>query len=207
MQKSIRSRLESILERYHALEQEQMNPDAMSDHKAFERVGKEMHSLSGVVELYKEYLDLESELSGAQELQGSDDAEMAELAEVEVEGITIKLTECEQALMLELLPKDPDDDKNIFNYIYFSFLKYPSILSEIIPFVTILSISFLVRNLISNNEFVSMRNLGYSIFDIFKPGPIGEMDKMDGGIGIMMDDVVAGILTCLLMQSLSNYLL
>ena len=45
----------------------------------------------------------------------------------------------------------------------------------------------------------------FRIFDIFKPGPIGEMDKMDGGIGVMMDDVVAGILTCLLMQSLSHF--
>ena len=45
----------------------------------------------------------------------------------------------------------------------------------------------------------------FRIFDIFKPGPIGEMDAMDGGIGVMMDDVVAGILTCLLMQSLSHF--
>ena len=45
----------------------------------------------------------------------------------------------------------------------------------------------------------------FRVFDIFKPGPIGEMDKMDGGIGVMMDDVVAGILTCLLMQSLSHF--
>ena len=42
----------------------------------------------------------------------------------------------------------------------------------------------------------------FRIFDIFKPGPIGQMDKINGGIGVMMDDVVAGILTCLLMQSL-----
>ncbi len=71
--------------------------------------------------------------------------------------------------LLELSRIISDDDKSIINYIYLSFLKYPSILNEIVPFVTILSISFLVRNLISNNEFVSMRNLGYSIFDIFKP--------------------------------------
>ena len=45
----------------------------------------------------------------------------------------------------------------------------------------------------------------FRIFDIFKPGPIGEMDKLDGGIGVMMDDVVAGILTCILMQSLSHF--
>ena len=75
--------------------------------------------------------------------------------------------------LLELSRVISDDDKNFFNFIYFSFLKYPSILNEIIPFVTILSITFLIRNLISNNEFVSMRNLGYSIFDIFKPIAIG----------------------------------
>ena len=114
MQKSLRSRLESILERYHALEQEQMDPDAMSDHKAFERVGKEMHSLISVVELYNKFLDLETEMAGAQELQVSDDAEMVEFAHIEIEGITVKLAECERALMLELLPKDPDDDKNIY---------------------------------------------------------------------------------------------
>ena len=57
----------------------------------------------------------------------------------------------------------------MLNFVYLSFLKYPSILNEIIPFVTILGVAFLIRNLISNNEFVSMRNLGFSILDIFKP--------------------------------------
>ncbi len=71
--------------------------------------------------------------------------------------------------LLELSRIISEDNKNIFNFIYLSILKYPSILNEIIPFVTIISITFLIRNLINNNEFVSMRNLGYSIFDIFKP--------------------------------------
>ncbi len=71
--------------------------------------------------------------------------------------------------LLELSRIITDDNKTIFNFLYLSFLKYPSILNEIIPFVTIISVSFLIRNLISNNELVSMRNLGYSIFDIFIP--------------------------------------
>ena len=71
--------------------------------------------------------------------------------------------------LLELSRVLPGENKNLFNYFYLSFLKYPSILNEIIPFVTIVSISFLIRNLINNNELVSMRNLGYSIFDIFIP--------------------------------------
>ncbi len=70
---------------------------------------------------------------------------------------------------LELSRVLPENSKNLFNFLYLSFLKYPSILNEIIPFVTIISVSFLIRNLINNNEFVSMRNLGYSIFDIFLP--------------------------------------
>ncbi len=71
--------------------------------------------------------------------------------------------------LLELSRVISENDKNILNFIYLSFLKYPSILNEIIPFVTILGVAFLIRNLISNNEFVSMRNLGFSILDIFKP--------------------------------------
>ena len=71
--------------------------------------------------------------------------------------------------LIELSRVISENEKMIINYIYLSLLKYPSILNEIIPFVTILAVTFLIRNLISNNEFISMRNLGYSIFDIFKP--------------------------------------
>ena len=42
----------------------------------------------------------------------------------------------------------------------------------------------------------------FRFFDIFKPGPIELMDDMDDAIGVMMDDVVAGILACLVTQSL-----
>ena len=48
-------------------------------------------------------------------------------------------------------------------------LKTPLIISEIIPFVIIIAISFLFKNLISNNELISIRNVGLSIIDIFKP--------------------------------------
>ncbi len=71
--------------------------------------------------------------------------------------------------LLELSRIISEEDKNIYNFLYLSFLKYPSILNEIIPFVTLISVAFLIRNLITNNEFISMRNLGYSIFDIFVP--------------------------------------
>ncbi len=71
--------------------------------------------------------------------------------------------------ILELSRVMSEQNKNLLNFFYLSLLKFPSILNEIIPFVAIISVSFLIRNLINNNEFVSMRNLGYSIFDIFLP--------------------------------------
>ena len=42
----------------------------------------------------------------------------------------------------------------------------------------------------------------FRLFDILKPGPVQMMDDMDDSIGVMMDDVVAGILACLVTQSL-----
>ena len=61
------------------------------------------------------------------------------------------------------------ENQNIFFYAYLTFLKIPSIINQTIPFVIIISIAFLFRNLINNNELVSIRNVGLSIFDIFKP--------------------------------------
>ena len=54
-------------------------------------------------------------------------------------------------------------------FLLLSLLKLPTIISEIIPFVVILSIAFLFKNLITNNELISIRNMGFSILDIFIP--------------------------------------
>ena len=46
----------------------------------------------------------------------------------------------------------------------------------------------------------------FRIFDIFKPGPVGRMDDIKSGTGIMMDDVIAGILALLVTQSLVYFI-
>ena len=61
------------------------------------------------------------------------------------------------------------ENRKLYEYVLLSLLKLPSILNEILPFVTIIAISFLIRNLINNNELISLRNIGYSVFDIFIP--------------------------------------
>ena len=58
---------------------------------------------------------------------------------------------------------------NFIKIIYLSLLKLPNTMLEILPFAIVISTAFLYRNLISNNELISMRNVGYSIIDIFKP--------------------------------------
>ena len=61
------------------------------------------------------------------------------------------------------------DNTTLDFFLLLSLLKLPTIISEIIPFVIILSIAFLFKNLITNNELISIRNMGFSILDIFKP--------------------------------------
>ena len=71
--------------------------------------------------------------------------------------------------LIELSRLFENGENSLSNLIYLSFLRLPSILNETIPLVTIIGVSFLLRNLINNNELISMRNVGYSIFDIFLP--------------------------------------
>jgi len=61
------------------------------------------------------------------------------------------------------------EEGNFVDFLFLTLLKVPRILNETIPFVIIVAISFLIRNLINNNELISMRNIGFSIFDIFVP--------------------------------------
>tara|TARA_B100000575_G_C23141698_1_gene664556 strand:+ start:646 stop:1725 length:1080 start_codon:yes stop_codon:yes gene_type:complete len=71
--------------------------------------------------------------------------------------------------LIELSRLIEKNDYSLYKFFLLTFLKLPSILNDIIPFVTIIGVSFLFRNLINNNELISMRNIGLSIFDIFAP--------------------------------------
>ena len=71
--------------------------------------------------------------------------------------------------ILEVAKIIENNNSNIISILYLSFLKLPTAMLEIIPFVVIISTAFFYRSLISNNELISMRNIGYSIIDIYKP--------------------------------------
>jgi len=71
--------------------------------------------------------------------------------------------------LLEVAKIIEANNSNLISILYLSFLKLPTTMLEIIPFVIIISTAFFYRSLITNNELISMRNIGYSIIDIYKP--------------------------------------
>jgi len=75
--------------------------------------------------------------------------------------------------LIELSRVIEKENQSLTNFFYLSILKIPSIINETSSFVVIISTAFMFRYLISNNELISMRNIGFSIFDIFKPLAVG----------------------------------
>ncbi len=94
--------------------------------------------------------------------------------------------------LIEIARNLSDGSQNLLNYFLLTLFKIPSVVNEILPFVIIVSISFLFRYLVNNNELTSMRNIGYSIFDIFLP------------VGICI--FIFGILNLLILNPISTNL-
>ncbi|MGN0554066.1 MAG: peptide chain release factor 1 [Oscillospiraceae bacterium] len=102
-------------EKYNDISEKLMNPDIINDTKAYASYMKEYKSLTPIVEKYREYCKILSEKNDAEELLSdrSIDEEMKELAEAEFEDAKSKLEEISEELKIMLLPKDPNDDKNV----------------------------------------------------------------------------------------------
>ena len=107
-------RLEDILIHYEELLQELASPGVTDDQKRFQRLMKEQADLAPIVEAYKAYKqakqDMEDSLSLLEE---EHDEEMRELAKEELSAARKKIEELEYQLKILLLPKDPNDEKNI----------------------------------------------------------------------------------------------
>ena len=104
-------RLETTLERYNYLTDELSKPETLSDVKKMTTLSKEQASLSEIVEEYKKYKSVLEDLEAAKEML--EDKEMASFAKEEISSLEKQKEEIEKGLEVLLLPKDPDDDKNI----------------------------------------------------------------------------------------------
>jgi len=108
-------RLENIKRSYNALTERLADPDVLEDSKLLQKVMSDRASSEEVVMTYDEYNNLLQELADAKELfhEAADDHEMKEVARSEIKEIEPQLEPIENKIKLLLLPKDPNDDRNI----------------------------------------------------------------------------------------------
>jgi len=98
------------------LEQQLSDPSLTADQKKYQQVVREHSHVSKLHNLYQKYREVEKDIAGNKELLHEEgvDAELHELAELEIEELKGRKKELEAAIRFLLLPKDPNDDKNIF---------------------------------------------------------------------------------------------
>ncbi|MGE4506732.1 MAG: peptide chain release factor 1 [Desulfovibrionaceae bacterium] len=106
-------KLEGLETRYEELERELADPDIFSDQERYKKVSKRHADLGQIVGVFREYRKLSTELDDNRELLDDGDADIREMAEMEIESIEEKLPLLEERLKVLLLPKDPLDGKNI----------------------------------------------------------------------------------------------
>ena len=107
-------KLAQIERSYEELTEQISSPEFMSDMTAYARLMKQHRSLGEVVEKYREVRKMQEDLQGARELAAAaDDDEMRDMAALEIAEIEEKLPAAEEELKLLLVPKDPNDEKNV----------------------------------------------------------------------------------------------
>lgn len=108
-------KLNSVEQTFDELTRKLADPDVAKDPGEFQRIAKARSSLEEVVTVYDTWKDAQDELVGARQIlkESAGDAELKEMARLEAEELEDKIEHLEQRLKILLLPKDPNDDKNI----------------------------------------------------------------------------------------------
>ena len=114
MIESILSKLSEVSERYVEIENLLSQPDITSNQENYIKLSKEYSDLSPIVKAFKDYEQNESSLDEAKQLVKDGDPEIREMAEVEIEDLTASILVLEIEIKRLLLPKDPDDSKDVF---------------------------------------------------------------------------------------------
>lgn len=108
-------KLESVEQTFNELTRRMADPDVAKDPDEFQKIAKLRASLEETVTTYNEWQQLQEDLQGAQEIykESANDSEMYEMAALEVEALEAQNEQLENQLKILLLPKDPNDEKNI----------------------------------------------------------------------------------------------
>ncbi|MBR0105586.1 MAG: peptide chain release factor 1 [Lachnospiraceae bacterium] len=107
-------KLEAAARRYDELMMRLSEPGASNDAKAYTKLMKEQGELAPVVETYGRYRQAKQDLADAQTMLAEEkDEELRDLAKEEVADAKARIADLEQELKILLLPKDPNDEKNV----------------------------------------------------------------------------------------------
>jgi len=104
------ARLESMEERYQELNSLLIDEQVMTDAKYFAKLGKEQASLTAVVDTYQQFKSTIIQIEEAEQLLKENDAEMIEMAKMELEELVPLRQNLLDRLEVLLIPKDPNDD-------------------------------------------------------------------------------------------------
>lgn len=106
-------RLELMEKRYKEINNSLMDSKVVSNVKEMTKLMKEQKGLERVVNKYRDYIDKESQLKELKALLHDDDEEISSMAELESESLQEAMEKLEEELKILLLPKDPNDEKNV----------------------------------------------------------------------------------------------
>ncbi|MBE5812116.1 MAG: peptide chain release factor 1 [Clostridiales bacterium] len=104
-------KLKIVEQRYNELTEEISKPEVIADQANWRKLMKEHGSIEEIVNKYKEYKQVKADIDSAKEMLN--DKELHELAQMEIVTGEEKLLSIEEELKILLLPKDPNDDKNV----------------------------------------------------------------------------------------------
>ena len=113
MTSQVTEKLRSMEARYEELMRLVSDSGVQADASAFRTHSKALVELQPVVETYREWKDNDAEIRGHRELMSGNDAEMAALAKEELPALEGRSEDLEQKLKILLVPRDPNDDRNI----------------------------------------------------------------------------------------------
>jgi peptide chain release factor 1 len=106
-------KLEAIKDRYQYLEEQMADPELIADMDRYTKVSKEYKDLKSVVQAYEEYAELLGNIETARSMLKGEDADMQEMAQGELEELLPKKEAMEEDIKLLLVPKDPEDAKDV----------------------------------------------------------------------------------------------
>ncbi|HAC4092256.1 TPA_asm: peptide chain release factor 1 [Listeria monocytogenes] len=107
-------RLQAVEDRYDELNELLSDPDVVFDPKRLRDLSKEQSGITATVETYREYKNVNEQINETKELLGEKlDDEMREMAKEEFAELQKEKADLEERLKLLLVPKDPNDDKNV----------------------------------------------------------------------------------------------